>query len=105
MLSLKNCLFIPSVFTPNGDNETNGHTNEENFYNDYFTLKGKSDPCYDVMAITIYNRWGQVIFISTGNNLKWDGRTNVGIPAPEGTYFYTIDIKEKSYNGSLSLFR
>ena len=84
---------IPNVFTPNGDGE-----------NDLFSVEvpGKIYECVDMK---IYNRWGQVIFISTGNNLKWDGRTNVGIPAPEGTYFYTIDIKEKSYNGSLSLFR
>jgi gliding motility-associated-like protein len=84
---------IPNVFTPNGDNE-----------NDMFIVEvpGKIYECVDMK---IYNRWGQVVFISTGNNLKWDGRTNVGIPAPEGTYFYTIDIKEKSYNGSLSLFR
>ena len=59
---------------------------------------------YECVDLKIYNRWGQVMFISTGNNLKWDGRTSVGEKVPGGTYFYTIEIKDHSYNGSLYLF-
>lgn len=45
------------------------------------------------------------MFISSGNNIKWDGRTNVGEEASPGSYFYTIEIKGKIYKGNLNLFR
>ena len=84
---------IPNVFTPNGDGQ-----------NDHFVVEvpGRIYECVD---LKIYNRWGQILFISTGNNLKWDGRTSVGEKVPSGTYFYTIDVKGNSYNGSIYLFR
>jgi hypothetical protein len=44
------------------------------------------------------------MFISSGNNVKWDGRTNVGEKVPTGAYFYTIEIRGKSYSGSLYMF-
>ncbi len=83
---------IPNVFTPNGDGQ-----------NDLFKIDvpGRIYECVD---LKIYNRWGQIMFISTGNNLRWDGRTSVGEKVPAGTYFYTIEIKDYSYNGSLYLF-
>ena len=83
----------PNVFTPNGDGK-----------NDQFIIEvpGKLYECTDLV---IYNRWGQIQFISTGNNLSWDGRNNVGKIVPNGTYFYTISIKDKSYNGSISIYK
>ena len=83
---------IPNVFTPNGDGQ-----------NDHFVVEvpGRIYECVD---LKIYNRWGQILFISTGNNLKWDGRTSVGEKVPSGTYFYTIDVKGNLYNGSIYLF-
>jgi len=84
---------IPNVFTPNGDGQ-----------NDHFVVEvpGRIYECVD---LKIYNRWGQILFISTGNNLKWDGRTNVGEKVPSGTYFYTINVKDQYYKGSLNVFR
>ena len=84
---------IPNVFTPNGDG------NNELFE---VILPGRLNECVD---FKVYNRWGQVMFISSGNNIKWDGRTNVGEEASSGSYFYTIVIKDKIYKGSLNLFR
>jgi gliding motility-associated-like protein len=83
----------PNVFTPDGDG-----------LNDIFFIDvpGKIYECTDLV---IYNRWGQIQFISTGNNLRWDGRNNVGNIVSNGTYFYTLSVKDKSYNGSVSLYR
>ena len=83
---------IPNVFTPNGDG------NNELFE---VAVPGRLNECVD---FKVYNRWGQIMFISSGNNIKWDGRTNVGEEVPTGAYFYTIEIRGKSYSGSLYLF-
>ena len=81
----------PNVFTPNADGE-----------NDEFIIKipEKVQSCAE---LTIYNRWGQVQYFSVGNDLKWDGRNNVGTPVPTGTYFYTLIIKDKTFSGILEL--
>tara|TARA_B110000483_G_scaffold23610_1_gene27583 strand:- start:325 stop:1554 length:1230 start_codon:yes stop_codon:yes gene_type:complete len=83
----------PNVFTPNGDN-----------MNDEFTIEipEKVEKCAE---LTIYNRWGQIIYFSTGNNLKWDGKNSVGSETPTGTYFYTLTIKDQKFEGSLNLMR
>ncbi len=83
----------PNVFTPNGDN-----------MNDEFIIEipEKVEECAELM---IYNRWGDIQYFSTGNNMKWDGRNNVGTETPSGTYFYTLSIKDKTFSGSLNLLR
>ena len=86
-------IFIPNVFTPNGDGE-----------NDIFTVEiaGQLNKCSD---LKIYNRWGQIIFISTGGNTAWDGHTNVGQAVPEGTYFFVVEINGIKKSGSVAVFR
>jgi gliding motility-associated-like protein len=83
----------PNVFTPNGDN-----------MNDEFIIEipEKVEECAELI---IYNRWGDIQYFSTGNNLKWDGRNNVGSETPSGTYFYTLSIKDKTFSGTLNLLR
>lgn len=84
---------IPNVFTPNGDG-----------INDIFevVINGNLGECIDMQ---ILNRWGQVLFESTGNNLTWDGYTADGKETPEGTYFYIIGVNELQYKGSLTILR
>jgi gliding motility-associated-like protein len=84
---------IPNVFTPNGDNQ-----------NDIFTVEvpGKLASCLD---LHIYNRWGQLIYKSYGNIVSWDGYTPDGVKVPDGSYFYTIEIKNKTYSGHINIFR
>ena len=83
----------PNVFTPNGDGE-----------NDEFIIgiPQKVQPCAE---LTIYNRWGQIQYFSVGYNLKWDGMNSVGSLAPAGTYFYTLNIKDKTFSGKLQLLK
>jgi gliding motility-associated-like protein len=84
---------IPNVFTPNNDGN-----------NDVFEIKvaGKLYECTD---LKIFNRWGQIQFISSGNNIKWDGRNSVGISVPDGNYFYTLSIKERKYSGYINVYK
>ncbi len=72
---------IPNVFTPNGDGQ-----------NDFFELSGSNDPCFDEMDVTIYNRWGKIVFESTEANFQWNGKNkNDGKDCAEGTYFVIIN--------------
>ncbi len=65
----------PNIFTPNGDGD-----------NDYFELDTKFA---DVVDLTITNRWGNIMYQSSGPNPVWDGIAQNGNDAEEGTYFYT----------------
>ncbi|WP_207632817.1 gliding motility-associated C-terminal domain-containing protein [Foetidibacter luteolus] len=67
---------IPSAFTPNNDG-----------LNDVFRIP--YDASFQVKQLSIYNRWGQIIY-SSRNILKgWDG-TIKGLPAPPATYIYSV---------------
>lgn len=83
-------LFIPNVFTPNGDG-----------LNDYFRLF--TTPC-NFVSVSIYNRWGMQIFSSSNPNFRWDGYFN-SRAVPEGVYIVLITSHDKIYNGTLTLLR
>ena len=73
---LESLLDVPNAFTPNGDG-----------INDEFRVVFKSIKTY---KITIFNRWGQVVYQSNDPSKGWDGRIG-GKPAAMGTYYYIID--------------
>ena len=58
-------------------------------------------------AITIYNKWGGIIF--NKENIPWDGK-NRGKICPIGTYSYSVkivDFKNKvfNYTGTVQLLK
>ena len=69
--------FIPNAFTPNGDglNDVFGAIPRLDYVNQY--------------RISIYNRWGQLIFDTSDLNQGWDGSYQ-GKPCPLGVYVYRI---------------
>jgi len=87
---------VPNVFTPNNDNT-----------NDLFTITSTG---VKEIQLVIFNRWGQKMYEFNGAKAAWDGVTNEGQKATDGTYFYFIkatgfDGKEYEKNGSVGLFR
>ncbi|HPI87529.1 MAG TPA: gliding motility-associated C-terminal domain-containing protein, partial [Bacteroidales bacterium] len=85
-----------SVFTPNGD----GH-------NDYFEVKMYG---LETMNVKIFNQWGNRIYEITDVEGKWDGNTDDGVEAADGTYFYNltargVDGLEYSRQGTVMLLR
>lgn len=85
-------LYVPNAFSPNRDG-----------VNDVWNI-----PALDGAAVvTIFNRWGQIIYQSNGYTKPWDG-TYMGQPQPMGAYFYIIqpDVqKPEKLSGSVMLIR
>ena len=73
-------IWIPSAFTPNGDG-----------LNDLWRIKELS--YYPNCEVTIFDRYGQLIYYSKGYKNPWDGTKN-GQPMTAGTYCYLIDTKK-----------
>jgi gliding motility-associated-like protein len=69
-------VFIPNVFTPNGDGS-----------NDQFAVTGIGIQNLD---IAIFDRWGVSMWTGRGVNAKWSGTAPNGTDASEGTYFYQL---------------
>lgn len=98
-ISVNNCsgdeFVIPTVITPNSDGKNDA------FYVDNLSV------LYPNCEVIIVNRWGTVVFESTGYNTPWNG-TFKGEELPMGTYYYKIllnDSEEKSYTGPISIIR
>ena len=66
-------IVLPNAFSPNGDNA-----------NDTFR---PASSCPVEYQLTVYSRWGTVVFHTTNVTDGWDG-TFEGSPAPEGKYSY-----------------
>lgn len=95
-LDCESFIFIPSVFTPNGDGQ-----------NDEFLIQLKG---LEFISLEIYNRWGTKFFESTQKNRGWDGRTGTDTQATDGTYFFIVSYKTTddeimTKKGTLTLLR
>jgi gliding motility-associated-like protein len=89
-------IFIPNVFTPNNDN-----------LNERFQIVLACIPTD--FELTIFNRWGQVVFESEKSTEGWNGGVN-GYYAPDGVYAYIVQYKDElgldqSKSGSFTLLR
>ncbi|WP_118974434.1 T9SS type B sorting domain-containing protein [Taibaiella koreensis] len=96
----KDCYIdIPNAFTPNGDG-----------VNDYFFPRSLLSAKLTGFSMSIYNRWGQLIFETTATNGRgWDGRFN-GKEQPEGVYLYRMEVMldgaiRERYEGNVTLIR
>ena len=57
--------------------------------NDYFCIPESYLRFINLFEISIFNRWGQLVFYSTDKNFKWNGEYN-GQIQPNTTYNYVI---------------
>lgn len=91
-------LFMATAFSPDND-----------LLNYEFKPMGKN---ITVKLFQIYNRWGELVFETTQDNVGWDG-TFMGKPAPQDLYlwklFYTTPngryIKKSNASGTIMLLR
>ena len=57
--------------------------------------------------VSVYNRWGNLVFQQRGYQNNWRGDHN-GTPLPVGTYYYVIDLaayEREAVTGSLTIMR
>ena len=88
-------IWIPSAFTPNGDNR-----------NDIFRVMGNITS--KEFSLQIYNRWGELIFESNDVEIGWDG-TYKGTLVQDDIYTYRVFclVNSRYYlkYGSVTLIR
>lgn len=84
---------VPDVFSPNGDG-----------INDKWIIPHLTD--YAGAVVSVYNRYGQVVFSSKGYSNPWDGTAN-GKLLPAGVYYYIIRLKNATgkLQGAVTLLR
>ncbi len=93
-------IYLPNAFHPDGDG-----------FNDVFKIYTSSDVRGTVQSFRIYDRWGEVVYETHGEDLhkvKWDGRYK-GALMPPGVYVYQIQIERGGrllhFVGSVTLVR
>jgi gliding motility-associated-like protein len=93
-------LFIPNSFSPDG-----------NEFNNLFLVYGYGIETSN-FQLEIYNRWGELIFVSNNPEIGWDGSLGIkGEMAPIGTYTYYLSYQLKnqaelkSISGHVNLIR
>lgn len=91
-------IFVPNVFTPNGDGN-----------NDYFEFFG-SKKAVNFLEVKIFDRWGDKVFESNDLDFKWDGTYKRQL-LPPAVFVYTLRVAyidgypEKMFKGSVTLLR
>lgn len=90
-------LWIPDAITVNADGK-----------NDAWHITGLE--ARESISITVYNRYGNVVFKSDSWEKEWEGESNTGEPLPAATYYYVIETVDFSginqeFVGSVTLFR
>lgn len=91
------CVFsYPTAFTPNNDGLNDGFK---------VIIPGHT---WDY-KLAIYNRWGQLVFLSFDPKQYWDGKQN-GVPCEMGTYYYYFEGRcltgaSERHQGDVTLIR
>lgn len=94
MVKVVNGIYVPSAFSPNNDGK-----------NDTWEIPFL-DPQFGA-TVTVFNRYGQVVYNCTGCTVKWDGNVN-GMTQPSGTYVYMISFpnnRRPVMKGTVTLIR
>ncbi|HEY1039967.1 MAG TPA: gliding motility-associated C-terminal domain-containing protein [Bacteroidia bacterium] len=90
-------VFVPTAFSPNGDN-----------INEFATVKNNN--CIRSMVFSIFNRWGEKVYMSEDpKTVGWDGIFN-GKPQDAGVFVYYLDAvltdnTTLSQKGTITLVR
>ena len=96
--------YVPNTFTPDG--------NEYN--NDFKPVFGSGYSAEDY-SLEVYNRWGEIVFMTQNMSFGWDGTTPNGDIAMNGTYVWKMTLKsditstgqgkKQVYHGQVNILR
>ncbi len=84
-------LYIPDAFSPNHDGQ-----------NDTWVIQNVQH--HPQSTVSIFSRWGTLVFHSVGYAQPWDGQV-AGTDAEPGVYLYTIKTPFAHYEGRVMLLR
>lgn len=76
--------YVPNTFTPDNDP-----------YNEQFKPEFPPGFTPEDFKLTIYNRWGETVFVSRNHQVGWDGTygTDSNREVPDGTYVWKMEFK------------
>ena len=72
-------IVVPSGFSPNGDGK-----------NDIWIIQNLDQ--FVNTKVSVYNRWGSLLFVTEDVNQHWNGGGNNNEMIPVGTYYYIIEF-------------
>jgi gliding motility-associated-like protein len=83
-------VFIPNVFSPNGDG-----------VNDVWEVQ--IDPAITILGVhcSIFDRWGNTVFNAHTPTIAWDGTFNDQVVMP-GVYVYVLEVQSNGNKSELS---
>ncbi|MEL6864038.1 MAG: gliding motility-associated C-terminal domain-containing protein [Bacteroidota bacterium] len=92
-------LQVANAITPNDDG-----------VNDFFIIPEiLEDPEeYPNSTLTVFNRWGDIVFKESPYLNNWSGQSENGGDLPEGTYYYIVQLKigeATIYRGDVTILR
>lgn len=86
-------IFIPNVFTPDGDD-----------FNQSFEIVGIEN--FDGSTLQVFNRWGKMVFESSNYSNNWNPSED---EAADGVYYYVLGLNRNSgteyFSGHVTLIR
>ncbi len=84
---------FPKLFSPNGDG-----------INDYWLWTNTLN--YEGCKVSIFNRFGKLVYEITSYDNTWDGRSSGGQPLEEEAYYYIISCEnKKEITGAVRIVR
>lgn len=105
----ENCYSITSFFLDTKNCPPivyNAVTANEDGWNDFFFIRGLRD-IFVNFQLSIYNRWGTLVWTGNNNTENWRGQATKGIEIngnnlPDGTYYYILDLNDPDYKTPLT---
>jgi gliding motility-associated-like protein len=94
-------IYIPNVFTPGGMHG-NGKGHDANYFDE--NVNNSFQPvisAYESFEMSIYNRWGELMYTTYNPKKGWDGRFEDRRPKQD---VYVYVIKATGYSGKLYTF-
>ena len=85
-------LMIPNAISPNADGK-----------NDFFVISDLDK--YNTVQITVFNRWGAMVFEDDNYKNNWQGTNMQNVPLTEDTYFYTLKLDGTTKTGFIIIKR
>lgn len=79
-VELASNIFIPNVFSPNGDGT-----------NDFWEIEDKAGILF--IRANVFDRYGKLVHTSFGSKIAWNGMYN-GKPLPVATYYYVVQVSD-----------